>query len=369
MPTTESLPHLAGVYDGLAEAMEYAKSGKEYFLGSRENQAAIMFRLLCVGESAKQFCDENLPSKRPRGTKRIDHANPDVAKVGLSPADWQQLFDIRDHLAHELQTLDKERVWKLLETNGGSYRDSVFQALKHCASGWLSTGQGSDCGGDSVIRAKRDLNEHFMAQFRSILDRFNEPSHSAIKRASEAIQDDMRRQLQEITRSFLRGIPDNAYASILRQKHEARPNLAKDLKRAREVRSSSSPLREPMEFVGNFYDRIEDAWKALSSEDEVMLQIGKHVLVYRTGSVISTSPLTVRWLGHVPTVFFDFARAVGDQDATELDREHLVSLVKKAEHARKSSFRRCSICGELTPPEHRVEGRCHACFERAGGVF
>lgn len=216
MPTAESLPHLAGIYDSLSEAIEYSQSGKQNFLGSRENQAAIMYRLLCAGESAKQFCDANLPQKRPRGTKRIELANPDIMKVGLSETDWEQLFEIRDHLAHGLHDIDKERVWILLDTKGVTFRDAVYEALKHCASGWLSSETAPSLVGESVARAKRDLNDHYMAQCREIFARFSEPAHRAIKRAAESMIADSRRQLQDASKEYLRKIDEDLRKTIRR---------------------------------------------------------------------------------------------------------------------------------------------------------
>ncbi|MBI1333751.1 MAG: DUF86 domain-containing protein [Armatimonadetes bacterium] len=203
MPTANSLPHLAGIYDGLAEAIEYSRAGKDHFLTSRENQAAIMYRLLCAGESAKQFCDENLTAKRPRGTRRIEQANPDVSKVGLTEADWEQLFEIRDHLAHELQTLDKERVWSLVEKKSIIYRDSVFEALKHCSSGWLSSPPNSTGQGDSVARAKRDLNDDFMTQVRNIMSQFNTPASFIADRAVDSMFSEIRQQIRDVSRAYL----------------------------------------------------------------------------------------------------------------------------------------------------------------------
>lgn len=136
-----------------------------------------------------------------------------------------------------------------------------------------------------------------------------------------------------------------------------------------ELRSSCIPRRKPIEFVGKRFDTIEEVRRALVFRRDSMVQFGEHVLVRQSGAVIFVAPLTVTWMGQVPQVVYDFEREVGQLNTSELDVESLGPFVKKAEYARKSSFRRCSVCGELTPPEHRILNQCHSCFERAGGVF
>lgn len=141
----------------------------------------------------------------------------------------------------------------------------------------------------------------------------------------------------------------------------------------REKRSACIPRLEPIPFESESVHSVDELVRLVTSKSDGTMRLGEHVAIGWAVNMIAVAPIIVRWCGHVPELLFDPERVVAEvsfnEALSEQDRSDLCTVIRKAEHARKSSFRRCSICGELTPPEHRVEGRCHACFERAGGVF
>lgn len=138
-------------------------------------------------------------------------------------------------------------------------------------------------------------------------------------------------------------------------------------------RSACIPRLEPIPFDSESVHSVDDLICLVTSKAEGTVRFGEHVAIGWTVNMISLAPIVVKWCGHVPELLFDPERVVAEVTFNgalfEQDRSDLCTVIRKAEHARKSSFRRCSTCGELTPPEHRVEGHCHACFEQTGGAF
>lgn len=130
-------------------------------------------------------------------------------------------------------------------------------------------------------------------------------------------------------------------------------------------------LAEP--FVGARVDDIETLFDALAQNLHSMWQYGEHVLVQREGDSITVVPYRMQWLGpHTPVVLFDHERVVGGlQNVQCIDdevRESLSLLIRKAEHRRKSAFRKCAACGNSKPPEWLDGKLCSGCFEQSGGV-
>ena len=54
------------------------------------------------------------------------------------------------------------------------------------------------------------------------------------------------------------------------------------------------------------------------------------------------------------------------QDAT---KEWLLESIEEAKKRRQESFLSCEECGEVFPPEHRMDEICHRCMERGGVKF
>ena len=142
---------------------------------------------------------------------------------------------------------------------------------------------------------------------------------------------------------------------------------------AREQRSACISRLESIPFDSESVHSLDELVGFVTSKSEGTVRFGEHVALQWAVNTIAVAPIVIRWCGHLPELLFDPERVVAEVTfngaLTEQDQYDLCTVIRKAEHARKSSFRRCSTCGELTPPEHRVEGRCHACFEQAGGVF
>ena len=201
MPNGPSLEALAEIYDGLAEAIEYAKVGEHEFMTSREKQAAIMYRLAFAGEAAKRFCDRNLESPRQRGTSRLDSPNPDISKVSLSRSDWDSLIKIRDHLNHELDQLDLQRVWKLVADDAPQMLEAVFDALTQCTPRWLD-----QPGSESKARARRDINGHFCSRLQPILSAYQEALREPVYRLLDEIRNDTHLQLRSFSREYVEQI-------------------------------------------------------------------------------------------------------------------------------------------------------------------
>lgn len=81
----------------------------------------------------------------------------------------------------------------------------------------------------------------------------------------------------------------------------------------------------------------------------------------------------MQWVGpHPPVVLFDHERVMGGlhdvQCFNDEVREGLKLLIRKAEHRRKSAFRKCAACGVSKPPEWLDGKLCSDCFEESGGV-
>lgn len=76
---------------------------------------------------------------------------------------------------------------------------------------------------------------------------------------------------------------------------------------------------------------------------------------------------TVIWLG--PGTPIPGSRLWRAIPASETTLERLRSLIAKGRDARRRQFRRCRFCGEMVPPEHRIDDSCcHGCATRHPGV-
>lgn len=140
-----------------------------------------------------------------------------------------------------------------------------------------------------------------------------------------------------------------------------------------EKRSPCIPPLQAEPFEGERLNNVEALFDALEQNLYSMWQYGEHVLVQREGDSITVAPYRLQWVGpHTSVVLFDHERVVGGlQNVKCIDdevREGLRLLIRKAEHRRKSAFRKCAACGNSKPPEW-LDGRlCSECFEHSGGV-
>ena len=141
----------------------------------------------------------------------------------------------------------------------------------------------------------------------------------------------------------------------------------------KEKRSSDIPAEEPM--VCNFLKSVHlnEVVLHLASQIHGEWLIEDDVVLKRELDKLTVAPVHVVWRGHEPEMLFDPERAVGglylENELDEVDVAALRQLVLEARRRRRSSFRKCSDCGQLTPPDRRVDSLCHACFEKSGGAF
>jgi len=103
-------------------------------------------------------------------------------------------------------------------------------------------------------------------------------------------------------------------------------------------------------------DAIQIDW---NDQEEITILITPEAVEFRLA--------TVDWIGpHSPVPSSKLWKRVPIYELTE---EALPSLINEAREARRAEYLPCRFCGQLVPPEHRIEGDvCHSCAERHLGI-
>ncbi|MDA2929037.1 hypothetical protein MYX84_03650 [Acidobacteria bacterium AH-259-O06] len=103
-------------------------------------------------------------------------------------------------------------------------------------------------------------------------------------------------------------------------------------------------------------------------EERTKIDGEKGIVIAITPEAIEFRLPTIEWTmgSHGPASSSQlWKRAV----AEDIQDSELEELIKRALRARRREFKRCQYCGELVPPEHRIEKDvCHGCASKHLGV-
>lgn len=120
--------------------------------------------------------------------------------------------------------------------------------------------------------------------------------------------------------------------------------------------------------ISNWRDDLTVGTNCVDSEENLLVW---HDLALIREAVcgFEVAPFEARWHGpHTLKPFWNERRVVGTILAATSDLDAR-RILRAAAARRRRSFRKCSSCGNLTPPEHRTGSVCHSCMEAQGTVF
>lgn len=93
----ENRVYLEHIAQNIAHVQRLASEGKQSFLEDSDRQAAILFYLHTMAESAGRLSDE--------------------LKAKQSHVGWNQIKGFRNIIVHDYLSVDLDRVWNIIENN------------------------------------------------------------------------------------------------------------------------------------------------------------------------------------------------------------------------------------------------------------
>lgn len=105
--------YLLHIRDALENIRQYVIKGERHFLSDHLTQDAVIYKLAVIGEAVKR-----LP-------KSLRDAYPSVP--------WKDVAGLRDIVIHEYDGTDIARIWKIVEQDVPTLRDTVEAMLAQWA--------------------------------------------------------------------------------------------------------------------------------------------------------------------------------------------------------------------------------------------
>jgi len=192
-PREHSLEALAALLDSLECIVEYSSEGREAFFGSRENQDAIMYRLVCAGEACKRFCRAYEGSVPIEGNGRTKNVNADLPKVGLTDEQWKGIIRMRDTLGHKIDEQNLQTVWTVVEDKVPAMVEPVESAVRWATINWLDS---EDTPGRR--RAKEMASKHLKDSLTSFREAMTRSAREAVEKHSKELTENILNQIRRV---------------------------------------------------------------------------------------------------------------------------------------------------------------------------